>query len=96
MTIEQGLLTALTALIAALVWLVKAMISRSDRLIEQRDLQLGRCLDTLETAVDTFKTFEEESGSAFSKLVDRLDGSEQIQEGILTELRTMNDRLPHV
>ena len=87
---NEALLAILSALVAVMVWLVKAMTTRSDRLIEQRDKEVARLITSLEASVDTFKTFEIESGECFGKLVDRLDTSQQTQELILIELQSMN------
>lgn len=91
---NEALLAILSALVAALVWLVKTMNSRSDKLIEQRDEEVARLISSLEASVDAFKNFELESAMCFGKLVDRLDTSEQIQERVLVELKAMNAKLP--
>jgi len=90
----SALLAILSALVAALVWMVKATSKRSDRLIEQRDRENARLIDALEKAVDSFKTFEIESGECFGKLLDRMDSAQQTQELVVTELRAMRERLP--
>lgn len=93
MTIEQGLLAALTALVGALIWLVKANQSTSNRLIEQRDKEVTRLIQALEAAVEAFKGFELDSVSVFGKLLDRMDASQQMQELVLAELKEMNARI---
>lgn len=91
---NEALLAILASLVAALIWMVKSSSTRSDKLIAQRDKENARLIDSLETAVDTFKTFEIESGECFGKLLERMDTSQQTQERILLELRTMNEKTP--
>jgi len=93
---NEALLAVLSALVAALVWLVKAMQSRSDRLIEQRDKEVAKLIKTLEKAVDAFAAFELEGVTVFGKLVYRMEVTQQIQEQVLAELRAMRERLPPV
>ena len=72
MTIEQGLLAALTALVGALIWLVKAMNTRSDKLIEQRDTEVARLITTLEKAVDAFADFQTREDEAHGYILAKL------------------------
>lgn len=87
---NETLLTILSALVAVMVWLVRSMNTRSDKLIAQRDKEVARLIKSLEMSVTTFKNFEVESGHCFTKLVDRLDSSQETQELILAELRSRN------
>ena len=91
---NEALLAILASLVAALIWMVKSNAVRSDKLLAQRDTEVARAMDALTAAVDTFKTFEQDSSTAFGKLVDRLDGVEQIQDKTLRELEAMNAKLP--
>ncbi len=83
----EPILAALTALVAALVWLVKSMNTRSDRLIEQRDKEVNRLIGTLERAVDN-------SASSFGQIDQRLQGLATSTETVLSEVRSINARLP--
>jgi len=56
--LEAALLALLAALVSAGIWTVKALMSRSDRLMESRDKQLEQSIATLVIAVDSFRKFE--------------------------------------
>lgn len=71
-TIEQGLLAALTGLVGALIWLVKAMNVRSYKLIEQRDHEVARLITTLEKAVDAFALFQTREDDAHGHILKKL------------------------
>lgn len=90
---NDALLGVLSVLVAGMIWMVKAMTTRSDKIIEQRDKEVCKLIKTLEAAVSAFKNFELEGSEVFHKLIDRLDASEQIQERILRELQAMTVRI---
>jgi hypothetical protein len=58
MNMETALLAILTTLVAAMIWVVKALMTRSDRILDSRDTQIGRALDELAKAIDGFKRVE--------------------------------------
>ena len=89
MGIEQALLTAITALVAAMVWLVKAITSRSDKLIEQRDKEVQRSFTALENAIKAFGEFEKTNQETASRVLDRLDRSDAIQMRVLEKLQSL-------
>lgn len=90
---NEPLLAVLSALVAALIWMVKTTTSRSDRMIEQRDKDVARLITTLEASVASSQAYERNSSAAFEHMVTRLDAGVAVQEGVLSELQSMNERL---
>lgn len=86
---NDALLTVLASLVASLIWLVKAMHTRSDKLIEQRDLEVTRALRALEASVDAFRRFEIQEHETHRSLIDRMDASMHTQSQILETLKRM-------
>jgi hypothetical protein len=90
---NEALLAVLTALVGALIWLVKAQTTRSDRLIEQRDAEVGRLIQSLEGAVAAFRAFETDEQQTHKLILDGQKKTVETQERILTELRNMNAKM---
>ena len=96
-TLETSLLAVLTTLVAALIWVTKALFARSERLIDARDSQISRALDQLEKAVSAFGRVESREDEIHDKIIARLDAiattqdkSLAISDSILEQLRALS------
>ncbi len=91
---NEALLAILSALVAALIWLVKSMQARSDRMMEQRDKEVGRLIGALESAVNIFADFQEQESEVHAKIVSDSLEAAKIHALILDEIKTMRKKLP--
>lgn len=92
--VNEALLAILSALVGAMIWLVKSMQTRSDKLIEQRDREVSRLIGTLEAAVGHFADFKEREDEIHGEILAGLEGSVEIQGQVLSEIKAVGERLP--
>lgn len=82
-----ALLSILSVLVGVLVYVVRTMTLRTDRLLAARDKQVERTIDTLKTAVESFSMFERASSEMHRALIDRLDALAQAQKETIEVLK---------
>lgn len=91
MDTPQALLAILTALVAALIWLVKRMTVGAERMAKQRDKEIALLIEGLTTSVDAFANFKNETTRGFAETCDLLRDMQKTQTETLTELRRMHE-----
>lgn len=94
MDTPQALLAILTALVAALIWLVKRMTVGAERMAKQRDKEIALLIEGLTTSVDAFANFQNQTTRGFAETCDLLRDMQQTQTQILDNLEKMHERLP--
>lgn len=90
---NEALLTILSLLVGSLIWTVKALVGRSDRMVEVRDIEVQRSLRSLEAAVDAFRKFEAHEHDIHSKLITSMEMLAKTQEQTLERLESLDRRL---
>jgi phosphate/sulfate permease len=78
-TVATALLAILSSLVGALVWVVRSVTVRSDRVMETRDKQVGKTIEMLRVAVSSFQSFQHGGSAAHSKIIERLDALAAVQ-----------------
>ena len=98
---NESLLAVLTALVGALIWLVKSMTTRSDKIIEQRDREMSETLKMSHDAVTLMrKSFNaatqarEDNLRFFERVEQRAIRTEEAHGEILAEIQKVHRKLP--
>lgn len=82
----EAMLAVIVGLIGTQTIVIKWLMTRSDRLIENRDKMMHEALRHLSEAVDRFKEFEKEEDAVHSLITERLNGLLVAQERIADRL----------
>ena len=89
MNLESSLLAVLASLVGALIWVVKHLMARSDRILESRDMQIGSALDKLSAAVDAFGRVEQREDEVHDALLVRMEALSGEHGSIISRLEAV-------
>lgn len=84
MDITNTLLALIATLVSAGVWVVKALMARSDRLIESRDEQITRALDMLTRSFEAIHAFESVEDKIHLQIMNGLEAITRSQSNLCT------------
>lgn len=101
MELNSALLTLVGTLVAAMIWMVKSLMTRLDKLMVKRDVEIGKALASLAKAVDNASRVEEREEAIHAKIIDgitegfrdlleRLTVCSVVQDQMLQLLQTIN------
>jgi len=82
MDLTNSLLALIVTMVGCGVWVVKALMHRSDRMIEARDQQIAQSIESLSKAVRTFQQFEKHEVETHTEIIQSLKMMNDSLKGI--------------
>lgn len=93
MELNSAFLALIATLVGAGIWTVKALMARSDKLIESRDKHIESAITALTEAVQAFSRFETGEVESHQQIVKALGDIAQVQASSLILLNTIIEKL---
>lgn len=86
---NEVLLSILAGVVGAQIYVVRSLVSRSDKGAEQRDRNIATLIDALTKAINSFQSFEAEEERVHGRIIDAQERIIETQQQIVTAIESI-------